>query len=87
MRVITINVAEKHIAFFDKVMREGLFPSRSEALRHCIDVGIREILGDLELINIYLETTEFNHNNHDKVRVPNDDYSEITEHKVVRRLE
>jgi Arc/MetJ-type ribon-helix-helix transcriptional regulator len=87
MKIITVNVSEKHLEFFDAVIEAGLYPSRSETLRHCIDLGVKEILGDLQLINKYLEIKNHNGNNKESVMVPNGDYSDVKEFKIVKRLE
>lgn len=40
IKIITINVSEQHLAFFEVLKKLGLIPSRSEALRHCIDIAM-----------------------------------------------
>jgi len=40
MKVITLNLSEIDIAFLDELTGEGLFPSRSETMRHLMRLAI-----------------------------------------------
>ena len=53
MRVITINVPEYIIAGLQKMQDEGIVPSRSEAIRHCIVYALPKLLGLEEELSLY----------------------------------
>lgn len=40
MKIITINVPESQVEFFDKLKKLGIVPSRSEGMRQCITIGM-----------------------------------------------
>ena len=44
MRIITINVPESTCQFFEKIVRWGLMPSRSEVIRFCISRTLPSLL-------------------------------------------
>jgi hypothetical protein len=48
LKIITINVPEIDLLFFEKVLELGLYPSRSEAMRRCIEIGKVEIMREYE---------------------------------------
>ena len=93
MVVITINVPEIDLKFLDALTATGFFPSRSEAIRHCIRITAPLLSDQAERQESYIQLTkkeilDFNKNQDKIVLVPNTRYSnDFTEYKVVRRLE
>jgi len=93
MVVITINVPEIDLKFLDALNATGFFPSRSEAIRHCIRIATPLLNEQAEREEAYIQLTkkeiiDFNKNQDKMVLVPNSRYSnDFTEYKVVRRLE
>ena len=93
MVVITINVPEIDLKFLDSLNATGFFPSRSEAIRHCIRLAAPLFADQAERQENYIQLTkkeiiDFNKNQDKVVLVPNSRYAtDFTEYKVVRRLE
>jgi len=55
MKIITINVSDTHLAFFDMLSKSNIFPSRSEAIRYCIESATPKILKELGQVKNYIE--------------------------------
>jgi len=95
MKIITINVPEAYIEFFDLLKEKEICPSRSEAIRQVINLGWKEWtkqFKELKEITEILNLRETAAKDPDEIRVPTcgeyfSDMSNISTYKVVRRLE
>ena len=92
MVVITINVSEPDLKFLDALTTTGLFPSRSEAIRHCIrgmtPVFVEQVAQMEEsVIATRKKVQEFNKSQDKVILVPNSRYyNEFTKYKILKRL-
>jgi len=93
MVVITINVPEIDLKFLDALTATTFFPSRSEAIRHCIRLAAPLLSEQAEREEAFIQLTkkeikDFNRIQDKIVLVPNSRYADdFTEYKIIRRLE
>nr|MDO8111509.1 ribbon-helix-helix domain-containing protein [Candidatus Sigynarchaeota archaeon] len=60
MQIVTVNLPSIYIDAIAKLTEQGMFPSRSEAIR----VALREFLkNELEMVESLLDLSETNHQN------------------------
>jgi len=93
MVIITINVPEIDLKFLDALTATGFFPSRSEAVRHCIRFAAPLLSEQAERQESYIQLTkkeikEFNKSQDKVVLVPNSRYAtDFTSYNIVKRLD
>lgn len=84
MKITTINISKKTLEILDNLVKNGVYKSRSQAVRDCLQKCLPIMLEKQKEI----ELDEFNDTNENKVRIPiNGSKVEYNEYKILKRLE
>jgi Arc/MetJ-type ribon-helix-helix transcriptional regulator len=89
LQIITINVSTIQLKMIGKLINDGVFASRSEALRMMLSEWLPQKIQEMKDIKDYIGKEieeEEEEEEEGKVRIPNGDGTE-TQYHVVRRLE